>query len=310
VTGALHHLDGRVAIVTGAGRGLGRAYALALAARGAYVVVNNRSAEVAEEAVEEIRAKGGTAIVALADVTEPEECQGVVAEALSTYGRIDIVINNAGGIDELSAIGSFASISQDDRDTIMRHNFLSSWDFTAAAWPHLVAAGYGRVLMCSSPVSLFGAAAFAHYSAAKSAVVGLAKALAVEGAEHGITTNVISPSAYTRGADVIADEGFRSWFKSDFPTELVASAVAWLVDERSEVTGEIFSVGGPRIARVFTGETRGYVSEPSAFTPEAIGENFALAMDRDGLLAFASAEEAMAYLMDLYDAPEAARTPS
>jgi NAD(P)-dependent dehydrogenase (short-subunit alcohol dehydrogenase family) len=220
------------------------------------------------------------------------------------------VINNAGGVDEPSAIAPFASISPDDRDTIMRHNFLSSWDLTAAAWPHLVSGGYGRVLMCSSPVSLFGAAALAHYAAAKSAVVGLAKTLAVEGAEHGITTNVTSPAAYTRNAAAIADDGFRSWFKADFPVECVASAVAWLVDERCEVTGQIFSVGGPRIARAFIGETPGYVSEQSAFTTEAIGESFATVTNTDGFLEFASAGEAMGYLMDVYEAPEAARTPT
>lgn len=262
-------LEGRVAVVTGAGRGLGRAYAKALAASGARVAVNNRSAETAASAVEEIKRTGGYAVECAADLESEGAAQEVIDRTVEAFGRIDIVINNAGGAEAPQT--PFAATPPDARDAVMRQNLATTWGVSQAAWPHLVASGSGRILLTSSPLALYGGAGLSHYAAAKGAVLGLARTMAVEGAEHGITVNVLNPLAAT--AEMPDDDSSR-WYTATFQVEHVAAAVVWLVDERCTVTGEIFSLGGRRVARVAISESAGFVAAAPLTSAESLAADF------------------------------------
>ncbi len=284
-------LEGRVALVTGAGRGLGRAYARTLAARGARVAVNNRSGAAAESVVAEIRAAGGEALACVGDLEQPDAAERVVAATLDGFGRIDVVINNAGGID--GPAEGFAATTADARDTVMRQNFTTAWDLTAAAWPHLTAAGYGRVVLCASPIAFAGAPGFAHYAAAKAALVGLGRTLAVEGADHGVTVNLLNPLANTQPGEPEGD--YRRWYAETFRVEHVAEAVAWLADERCTATGEVFDVGGPRIARTAIAGTAGYVAASGELTADAVAERFADVLDEAPTLRFPALSDVLAH---------------
>ncbi|MBF6619038.1 MAG: SDR family NAD(P)-dependent oxidoreductase [Patulibacter sp.] len=292
-------LEGRVALVTGAGRGLGRAYARALAARGALVAVNNRSGEPAERVVAEILASGGQAIACVGDLEAPGAAERAVAATVEAYGRIDVLVNNAGGIE--GPADGFAGTDASARDAVLRQNFATAWDVTAAAWPHLTAAGYGRVVLCASPIALSGSPGFAHYAAAKAALIGLGRTLAVEGADHGVTVNVLSPVANTQEAEPTDD--FRRWYAETFRTDHVAEALAWLVDERCTVTGEILAVGGPRIARIATVEGEGYVDGGSGFSAESVGAHFDAVLDQAPTLRFPALTDVMAHWQTTHGSP-------
>jgi NAD(P)-dependent dehydrogenase (short-subunit alcohol dehydrogenase family) len=289
-------LDGRVALVTGAGRGLGRAYALALAARGARVAVNNRSAGAADDVVEEIRAAGGEAVACPGDLEDPEAPAAVVAAAVGAFGRLDVLVNNAGGAEV--PLRPFGEDATAERDAMMRQNFTTAWDATAAAWPHLAAAGSGRVVLCGSPLALYGAPGYAPYAAAKGALIGLARTLAVEGAEHGVATNVLLPVANTRTSPPAND--FDRWFAANLRVEPVAAAVAWLADERCTANGEVLSVAGPRIARIARTQTRGYLDDPAAFTTDSVGAHWDVVLDPSDPLEFGSLGEVIAYWSEVF----------
>lgn len=250
--------DGEVAVVTGAGGGLGRAHALLLAERGCRVVVNDvglvhaGDRPAAEAVVREIVAAGGEAVADAHDVIS--EGALVVATALEAYGGVDVVVNNAG-------IGAGTPIGPDAveqwRPTIDA-TLQGSVAVTGAAWPHLVERGGGRVVMTSSP-AMFGASTTPPYSAAKSALYGLTRSLAGQGRRHGIGVNAVMPSAWTRLTRSLPPGPMAELFEAEYPPEAVASFVAWLCHRRCEVSGESFSVGGGRAARVVLGENRGVV---------------------------------------------------
>jgi NAD(P)-dependent dehydrogenase (short-subunit alcohol dehydrogenase family) len=293
-------LDGRVALVTGGGRGLGRAFAYTLAALGAQVAVNNRSTDRATAVVEELSRRGGRAVACPGDLESPGVAQGVVDAAIEAFGRLDILVNNAGGF-ELPQT-SFAGTDPQQRDAIMRQNFTTAWDVTAAAWPHLVSAGYGRIVLFGSPIAIYGAPGFAHYAAAKGAVIGLARTLALEGAAHGITVNVINPLANTRMTP--GEDDWSRWYESSFTVDHVAAVLAWLVDERFTATGQIFSVGGSRVARVYISETSGYVDEAPLTSAAAVAEHFDAVVDDGRPVEFSSLGEFLGYMGELYGAPK------
>lgn len=289
-------LRGRVALVTGAGRGLGRAYALLLAARGARVAVNNRSAAAGDDVVAQIRAEGGEAVPCPGDLAAAGQAERVVAETIGAFGRLDVLVANAGGVE--APARPFAQTPAADRDGVMRHNFATAWDVTAAAWDHLVAGGQGRIVLCGSPLALYGAPGFAHYAAAKAALIGLAQTLAVEGAAQGVTANVLLPTADTRTEDDGSD--FQRWFARHIRVDHVAAVVAWLADERCRATGEVLAVAGPRIARVPLAQTRGYVGDIDAFTPETVAAHWDDVQDDGQPVRFASLAELMAHWHTLY----------
>jgi NAD(P)-dependent dehydrogenase (short-subunit alcohol dehydrogenase family) len=248
--------DGQVAVITGAGGGLGRAYALLLARRGCRIVVNEvglrhgDDVPTADSVVAEVEATGGVAVADTHDViTDGSE---VVAAALDAFGGVDIVINNAG-------IGAGTPIGPDAveewRPTIDA-TLQGSIAVTGAAWPSLEARGGGRVVMTSS-CAMFGASTTPPYSTAKSALYGLTRSLAGQGRRSGIGVNAVMPSAYTRLTGSLPEGPMKQMFAEHFPPEAVASFVAWLCHPSCPVSGESFSVGGGRAARVVLGENRG-----------------------------------------------------
>ncbi|MFD0364641.1 SDR family NAD(P)-dependent oxidoreductase [Nocardia sp. GCM10030253] len=272
--------DDRVAVITGAGRGLGRAYAELLAARGARVVVNDSGgtmrgdaveADVAAEVVREIRGFGGTAVASTDSVATPAGGESIIDTALNTYGRIDILIHNAGNVRP----GSLTEMSFEDFEAVLDVHLRGAFHLVRAAFPRMCAAGYGRVVLTSSIGGLYGNQKVANYAVAKSAMIGLSNVIALEGAAVGVKSNVIVPAALTRMAEGIDT--------SDYPPmqpELVAPAVGWLAHESCSVTGEMLVAIAGRVARAYIAETPG-VYQPS-WTIEQIAGHLDAIRDTDG----------------------------
>jgi NAD(P)-dependent dehydrogenase (short-subunit alcohol dehydrogenase family) len=243
------NLRDRVAIVTGAGKGLGRAYALHLAALGASLVVNNRTsndapgASSADAVVGEITAGGGKAVANYDGVEADGAGERLVSDALAHFGRLDIVVSNAG----IDRAASFQKQSVADFEMVMQVNFLSVARLLHAAWPVMREANYGRVLVSTSSAGLHGNHGQAAYSSSKAALLGLVKSLAIEGAPHGVLVNAIAPYAVTQMT--------RPWFPDDkldaFSPDAVAGLVGWLVSQRCERTGLTLLCGAQhaRLAR-------------------------------------------------------------
>jgi len=247
---------GEVAVITGAGGGLGRAHATLLGARGCRIVVNDvgrphgDDVPTAQAVVDELRASG---IEAVADGHDAvTEGGAIIDTALDAFGRIDIVINNA-GIGFGTPIGPRSA--EEWRDTIDA-TLQSSIAVTGAAWPHLVADGGGRIVNTGSP-AMFGASTTIPYSAAKASMYGFTRSIASAGRRHGIVANNIMPSALTRLTRSLPPGPMAELFAEHYPVEDVASFVAWLCHRSCPVSGESFSVGGGRAARVAVAENRG-----------------------------------------------------
>jgi NAD(P)-dependent dehydrogenase (short-subunit alcohol dehydrogenase family) len=276
-----HTFEGRVAVITGAGRGIGRAHALLLAERGALVVVNDLGGSMAGEGAaagpasgvaDEITAAGGAAIADTNDVSTAEGAGALIAAAVEKFGRIDIVINNAGII-------RWGRLPEADAENLAAHlavHLAGSFNTTRAAWPTMVEQGYGRIVMTGS-AGMFGLPDNLSYAAAKAGVVGLTRSLATAGAAHGIKVNVIAPAAMTRMAGPRADEGDRS-----MAPELVAPMVAFLAHEDCPVSGEIYAAGAGRFARIFIASTPGYLHAAPEPTVEDVAENWATINDETG----------------------------
>lgn len=273
-----HRFDGRVALVTGAGRGIGRAHALLLAERGARVIVNDlgssadgrgKDVEPASAVAAEIVAAGGTAVADSNDVAAPAGAQALVDAAVEQFGRIDVVLNNAG-------IVQWAGFPDADATNLERHlavHVAGSFNVTRAAWPHMVEQGYGRVVMTTS-TGMFGLPTNVSYATAKAAVIGLTRSLTTAGAAHGIKVNLIAPAAFTRMAGPATDEA------AQMAPELVAPMAAFLAHEDCPVSGEIYAAGAGRFARIFIASTVGYVHpEP---TIEDVARNWAAINDESG----------------------------
>ncbi|WP_459615787.1 SDR family NAD(P)-dependent oxidoreductase [Bordetella sp. 2513F-2] len=185
-------LKDRVAIVTGAGGGLGRTHALELARHGARVVVNDLG-DAAEAVAEEIRKAGGEAMACVGDVTRHADMEAMAARAVSAYGRIDILVNNAGILRDRT----FAKLAPDDFRLVLEVHVMGAVHATRAVWPQMQEQGYGRVVMTTSSSGLYGNFGQSNYGAAKMALVGLMQTLALEGARHGVRVNCLAPSAMT-----------------------------------------------------------------------------------------------------------------
>jgi NAD(P)-dependent dehydrogenase (short-subunit alcohol dehydrogenase family) len=186
--------DDRVALVTGAGAGLGRDYALGLAARGARVVVNDYAQAPADETVALIAAAGGEALALAADVGSPEQTQAMIAATIERFGRLDILINNAGILRDRT----FAKMTVEDWDAVVRVHLTGSALCTLAAWPHMREAGYGRIVFTSSSSGIYGNFGQSNYGAAKTGMIGLMNVLHLEGAKSNIRVNIIAPGAATQ----------------------------------------------------------------------------------------------------------------
>jgi NAD(P)-dependent dehydrogenase (short-subunit alcohol dehydrogenase family) len=270
---------GRVAVVTGAGRGIGRAHAMLLASRGASVVVNDRGGSMegvgtdtgpASQVVADIVAAGGAAVADDSDVSSHDGGRAVVDRALEEFGRIDILVNNAG-------IMRWAGMPEVDADNLEAHLAVhvgGSFHTVRAAWPHMAEQSYGRIVMTTSS-GVFGLPANTSYAAAKGAVIGLTRSLATAGAKLGIKVNALAPAAMTRMAGPAPGDA-----DATMAPELVAPIVAYLAHEDCPVTGEIYAAGAGRFARIFLASTPGYVDVTA--TPEDIAAHWAQINDETG----------------------------
>jgi NAD(P)-dependent dehydrogenase (short-subunit alcohol dehydrogenase family) len=276
-----YDFDGRVAVVTGAGRGLGRAYALLLAELGAKVVVNDLGGSTAgtghdrapaQNVASAITAAGGTAIADASDVSTVEGGQRVVDAAVQEFGRVDVVVNNAGNI----IYGALPDVELSVIDAHLAVHVRGSFNVTRAAWPHMLAQNYGRVVLTTS-TGMFGLPDNLGYATAKSAMIGMAQSMTLSAADHDIKVNLIAPNAYTRMAGD-ASEGMdqlkgQRQLKEERPAaalgleaDLVAPMVAFLAHESCPVSAGIYLAGGGRFARLFLAATDGYV-QPDADKP-------------------------------------------
>jgi NAD(P)-dependent dehydrogenase (short-subunit alcohol dehydrogenase family) len=249
--------DGRVAVITGAGRGLGRAYALLLGSKGAQVVVNDLGGTMqgegadtgpATEVANEIKALGGEAIACTDSVATPEGGQGIIDAALDHYGRIDILIHNAGNV----RYGSLHEISQQDFEAVVDVHLMGAFHVVRAAFPRMRQAGYGRIVLTSSIGGLYGTHNVVNYGVAKAGMIGLNNVTAIEGASHGVKCNIIAPGAVTRMA-----EGLDTSKYPPMGPELVAPVVGWLAHESCSITGEVLISMAGRVARALIAETEG-----------------------------------------------------
>ena len=266
--------DGRVAVVTGAGGGLGRSHALLLAERGARVVVNDlggtaagEGADVtaAQRVVDEITVAGGEAVANHDSVSTPEGGAAIVQAALDAFGRIDVVVNNAGFLRDQS----FAKMTTENIDAIIDVHLKGAFYVSRPAFAAMKEQGYGRFVHTTSAAGLFGNFGQANYAGAKMGLVGLSNVIAIEGARSNITSNVIAPLAKTR-----LTEELMGPMADLLAPEQVSGLVAYLCSEACTVSHEVFSVGGGRIARVFVGLGPGWMAGKGvAPTPEDVAEH-------------------------------------
>jgi NAD(P)-dependent dehydrogenase (short-subunit alcohol dehydrogenase family) len=240
--------DDRVAVVTGGGRGLGRAYALLLAARGAKVVVNDVDDGPARDVAAEINAAGGEAVPCTESVTTPAGGKAIVGAALDHFGRIDVLVHNAGNVRR----ASLRDISYEDFDAVLDVHLRGAFHVVRPAFPLMCDAGYGRIVLTSSIGGLYGNREVANYAVAKAGVIGLSNVAAIEGAAHGVRSNVIVPAAVTRMAEGIDTSAY-----PPMGPALVAPAVAWLAHESCSVTGEMLIALAGRVASAVVAETPG-----------------------------------------------------
>jgi NAD(P)-dependent dehydrogenase (short-subunit alcohol dehydrogenase family) len=304
--------DGRVAVVTGAGGGIGRAHALALASRGAKVVVNDRGVTLegsklpespGAAVVAEITAAGGEAVLSTDSVTEEHGAAAIVALALETFGRIDVVINNAG----IFHYADLEHISLRRFEDMLGVHIVGPFLVTRAAWPHFVRQGYGRVLITCSSAGLLGLSGGAHYSAAKAAVVGLTRSLAAEGASHGIQVNAVAPGASTRSSQDALGGPFLDWFSTYFTPDAVAAAATWLVHEGCPDSGQIYAAQGGRVARVVIAEGPGYFS--LGLTPEDVRDHHDRAAREEGAVVVRGMEDELQLTVEALVAAGAPEPP-
>jgi len=293
--------DTQVAVVTGAAFGMGREHATLLAERGAKVVVNDigssdsafgtgGSVEPVDAVVSEITAAGGEAIGVHASVSTPEGARSVIDAALDTWGRLDVVINNAGVTGPFDAL--FEDLTDEQIESVLGVHLWGPVNILRAALPIMKAQRYGRILNVSSS-TIFGSGEPSPYILGKGAVLALTKNLATAGFDFNVKANAIMPIAFTR---MIADnipEPRRTWFANNFPSSAIAPAVAFLVHDAVPCSGECFSVGGGRLARVAFIETDGAASLRS---PEDVRDNFDEVMNSRQHLVTKSVDDVNLYI--------------
>ena len=272
--------DGKVAIITGAGGGLGRQHALLLASRGALVVVNDLGGAVdgtgsdkgaAERVVDEIKEAGGEAVADTNSVATPEGGAAIVQSAIDAFGRVDIVINNAGILRDKS----FHNMEPDLINPVLDVHLKGAFHVTQPAWVRMREQGYGRIVSTSSAAGLFGNFGQTNYGAAKMGLVGFTRVLAVEGAKYDIKANAIAPLALTR-----MTESIMGALGDKLDPALVSPLVTYLAHESCEATGRVFSVGGGRVAEIFLGETQGFTK--ADLTPEDVRDQWSTITDQAG----------------------------
>ena len=293
--------DGRVAIITGAGGGLGREHALLLGSRGAAVVINDLGGNAdgtgsgqsaADLVVKEISEAGGQAVANYDSVTTPEGGEAIVKAALDTFGQVDIVINNAGILRDRS----FQKLPPADLEAVLDVHLKGAFFVSQPAFRFMKErGGYGRFVFTASAAGIFGNFGQANYGAAKMGLVGLSNVLAQEGAKYNILSNVIAPIAQTRLLGELLGP-----FADKLQPAQISGIVAYLCSEDSTLTHEIFSVGGGRIARIFVGLTPGWFGGVGSVpTPEEVRDNLDQIRDPNGYIIPDSAAAEMAAAVPL-----------
>lgn len=280
-----HRFDGRVAVITGSGRGLGREYAHLLASKGAKVVINDVGAELsgagtdsgpAEQVAREIKELGGEAVATTESVATPAGGKAIVETALDAFGRIDVLIHNAGNVRH----GSILDLSQDDFDAVLDVHLRGGFHVIRPAFPHMAKASYGRIVLTGSIGGLYSLGKSLPYAVAKSGLIGMNNAVALEGQDKGITCNMILPGAMTRMGGLLDTANF-----PPCGPELVAPLVAWLAHESCGVTGEMYVAMAGRLARAMVTETEG-VFQPS-WTSEQVAGRLGEIRESDSMWTFA-----------------------
>lgn len=280
--------DGRVAVITGSGRGLGFEYAKLLGGLGAKVVINDNGSamdgagqdeSVAESAARAIREAGGQAIASTDSVATPEGGQAIIDAALSEWGRVDVLIHNAGN----TRFDAFAEIEYQAFKSLIDVHLMGAFHVTRAAFPHMVTAGYGRVVLTGSIGGLYTMPQTGGYPVAKAGMIGLSNLIALEGAEHGIKSNLILPGAVTRMA-----EGLDTSQYPPMTPDMVAPVVGYLAHQDCAVTAEIYVAMAGRVARAYVSETPG-VYRPD-WTVDAVAQNLDAIRDSTGSWALHPAE--------------------
>ncbi len=291
--------DNKVAIITGAGGGLGREHALLLASRGARIVVNDLggsidgsgdgSAGPAQQVTDEIKALGGEAVANTDSVASPEGGEAIVQTAIDEFGRVDIVINNAGILRDKT----FHNMTPELLGAVIDVHLKGAFYVTRPAWVHFREQGYGRVVNTASSAGVLGNFGQTNYGAAKMGLVGFTRVLAVEGAKYDIKANAIAPIAKTRMTeDLLGPLGDK------LEASKVAPVVAWLVHEDCPVSGEVYSVGGGMVARMFIGLTEG-IYDPD-LTVETVRDQFDKIRDETGYMVPEQASDELRKLLPLF----------
>ena len=287
--------DNRVAIVTGAGNGLGRAHALLLASRGARVVVNDPGGAVdgkggghaaADKVVAEIKKAGGQAVPNYDSVAEPASAANIVKTAVDSFGTIDIVVNNAGVLRDKT----FHNMTVEDFDFVVKVHFLGTAYVTHAAWPIMRAKAYGRVVVTSSNSGIYGNFGQANYGGAKLAVVGFMNALRLEGQKYNVLVNALAPVAGTRMTESLMTPEMLARLDPAF----VSPMVAYLCSEQCQRTGDIWSAGAGYFARIEYREAPGVRIEGRAPTVEDVADNIDKIADLSTSKVFRTSSEEVA----------------
>jgi NAD(P)-dependent dehydrogenase (short-subunit alcohol dehydrogenase family) len=271
--------DDQVAVITGAGGGLGKEYALLLASRGARVLVNDiggsvtgdgSNSEAAQAAAAEIRQLGGEAVADNHSVTSPEGGQAIIDAAQNAWGRVDIVINNAGIVRD----APFEDMTTEQFEPLLDVHLRGAFHVTRPAWKVMREQGYGRILNTTSAAGILGNAGMSNYGSAKTGLIGFTRVLAAEGADRNIKVNAVAPIAFTRmlthsidsaeqpadaASQAVLDDLVNQYLKKLDPG-LVAPMVAFLAHRDCPVTGEIYTVGAGHVSRFFIGRTKGFYS--------------------------------------------------
>jgi NAD(P)-dependent dehydrogenase (short-subunit alcohol dehydrogenase family) len=291
--------DEQVAVISGAGGGLGKEYALLLASRGARVVVNDiggsvtgdgPGTEVADGVAEDIRRRGGQAVADRHSVTTPEGGQAIIDTALRTWGRVDIVINNAG----IVRGAPFEDMTADRLEPVLDVHLRGAFHLTRPAWKVMLEQLYGRVLNTCSAAGILGAERMSNYGSAKTGLIGFTRVLAAEGADRNIKVNAIAPIAYTRmlahsvdtapqqdnASDQAVLDDLVGQYLQRLDPALVAPVAAFLTHRDCPVSGEIYTVGAGHVARFFIGRTKGFYSP--ALSVEEVRDHLGEIRDEDG----------------------------
>jgi NAD(P)-dependent dehydrogenase (short-subunit alcohol dehydrogenase family) len=273
--------DNRVVVLTGAGGGLGREYALLLASRGAKVLVNDLGGSVAgagedasraQSVVTEIEIAGGVAVADHHSVDNVHDGRSIIEHALDAFGRVDVVINNAGILRD----ASFHKMNAEDFESVVRVHLLGAFYVTQPAFRHMRDQGYGRIVLTTSAAGLYGNFGQANYSAAKMGLVGLTKTLSQEGAKFNVRTNAIAPAAASRMTEALMPDGLKDLLSP----AAVAPVVAFLAHESCELNGETITAFGGHVGRAFVGETTGVTAD--LISLEGVAESVDMIMERAG----------------------------